>query len=157
MHPHVQLLTDFYQAFQQRDATKMGLCYHDQVVFSDPVFPQLKGEEARAMWRMLCLRGKDLEISFSQIEADDEEGQAHWEARYTFSKTGHRVHNIISASFRFQDGLISHHQDRFDLHAWASMALGWKGKLWGWLPPVQSGIRKTAAHSLAAFEAREEG
>ena len=35
----------------------MADCYHPDVHFSDPVFPSLKGDEARGMWRMLCERG----------------------------------------------------------------------------------------------------
>ena len=41
----------------------------------------------------------------------------------------------------------------FDLWRWSGMALGLKGKLLGWLPPVQGAIRKTAGDGLKAFMA----
>lgn len=154
MHPNAALLTRFYEAFARRDAEGMVACYHPDVDFSDPVFPALHGDQARGMWRMLCHRGQDLEVVFSGIEADDNSGQAHWEATYTFSQTGKKVHNVIDASFDFKDGLIIRHTDRFDLWRWAGQALGLAGKLLGWAPPLQNTVRKNAAKALAAWMSR---
>jgi ketosteroid isomerase-like protein len=154
MHANARLLTDFYAAFGRRDAEGMVTCYAPEVTFSDPVFQDLSGDDARAMWRMLCGRAKDLRVEVSGIEADDREGRAHWEAWYTFSATGQPVHNIIDARFTFKDGKILRHVDTFDLARWAGMALGLKGKLLGWLPPVQGGIRKKALAGLKEWRAR---
>jgi ketosteroid isomerase-like protein len=151
MHPNAALLRDFYAAFGRRDAEGMIACYAPDVAFSDPVFPALHGDEARAMWRMLCERGKDLRVEASGIEADDTSGKAHWEAWYTFSATGQKVHNVIDATFGFQDGKIVRHADHFDLRRWAGMALGWKGKLFGWAPPLQGAVRKQADAGLQAY------
>jgi ketosteroid isomerase-like protein len=154
MHPNARLLHDFYQAFDAHDATRMVACYAPEVTFSDPVFPLLRGVEAGAMWRMLCERGKDLRVTASRIEADDQRGSAHWDADYTFSATGRTVHNRIEARFTFRDGRIASHADRFDLWRWAGMALGVKGQLLGWLPPVQASIRRQADASLRSFMTR---
>jgi ketosteroid isomerase-like protein len=151
MHPNAELITRFYEAFGRRDAEGMVACYAPDVVFSDPVFPSLRGEEAGAMWRMLCERGKDLRVEASGIDADDRAGRAHWEAHYTFSATGQRVHNVIDARFEFKDGKITRHTDSFNLTRWAGMALGLKGKLLGWAPPVQNAIRKQADAGLRAW------
>ena len=40
-----------------------------------------------------------------------ETGRAHWEADYTFSSTGRKVHNVIDATFEFEGGLIRAHRD----------------------------------------------
>ena len=153
MHPHAQLITDFYAAFARRDAEAMAAAYHDDVVFSDPVFGELQGERARDMWRMLCARAADLRITCSGVTADDNQGRAHWEAHYTFSATGRPVWNRIDARFGFKAGKIVRHADRFDLYRWAAQALGPKGRLLGWLPPVQRKIQRTAARGLDAFVA----
>ena len=87
----------------------------------------------------------------SGIEANEREGRAHWVATYLFSATGNTVENRIDASFTFRDGRIATHQDRFDLYRWARQALGLKGLLLGWLPPVQAAVRKQAAQGLRAF------
>lgn len=86
----------------------MAACYHPEVHFSDPVFADLRGEEAGDMWRMLCGRATDLRIEFDEVTVDEDRGSAHWEAWYTFS-TGRKVHNVIDASFEFSDGLILRH------------------------------------------------
>ena len=151
MHSNTELIKSFYTAFQNRDADGMIACYRSDIIFSDPVFGTLHGPEATSMWRMLCERGKDLKIEFNNIQANENTGSAHWEAWYTFSKSKRPVHNVIEASFVFQDGKISQHTDRFNLWKWSSMALGPVGTLLGWTPFVQSGIRKEARRGLDAF------
>jgi ketosteroid isomerase-like protein len=152
MHPNASLIETFYTSFQKRDAEGMIACYHPDVRFSDPVFRDLEGPRAGAMWRMLCARAKEFSLEFRDVKADDRTGSAHWEARYLFSGTGRHVHNIIDAKFELRDGKISRHDDTFDLWRWAGMALGPKGKLLGWLPPIQSAIRKKAMGGLDEFE-----
>jgi ketosteroid isomerase-like protein len=120
------------------------------------VFTHLTGEEAFSMWRMLTARATDLRVEASGIDGDDTSGRAHWDAYYTFSATGNRVVNRIDASFEFRDGKIVRHTDRFDLRAWMAQALGLKGKLLGWLPPVQNAVRANADKGLRAYMARKQ-
>ncbi len=126
-----ELIQKFYTAFQNMDAEAMTECYHDDVAFTDPAFGALQGARAKAMWTMLCGRSKDLKVEFSGIEADKNFGKAHWEAWYTFSQTGRKVHNIIDATFEFKDGKIIKHTDVFNLKRWAGQAMGFKGMLLG--------------------------
>jgi ketosteroid isomerase-like protein len=151
MHANARLIGRFYDSFARRDPEGMIACYHPEVTFSDPAFPNLDARHARAMWRMLVERGRDLEVRASGIEADDAQGRAHWDATYTFSATGRKVTNSIDAAFAFRDGLIVTHRDRFDLWRWAGMALGAKGRLLGWTPLVQNAIRAQAAKGLASY------
>ena len=125
------LIETFYTGLKERNADKMIACYHDDIVFEDPAFGKLKGERAKKMWQMLCKNGKNLHIDFSNIKADDQQGSAHWEAKYTFSQTGRSVHNKVDAQCEFKDGKIIRHTDHFNLHQWAGQAMGWKGKLLG--------------------------
>jgi hypothetical protein len=129
----------------------MAACYSRTAQFHDPVFTSLAGWKIAAMWQMLCERATDLELSIGAITAGDQSGSAHWEARYTFGATGRPVHNVIEASFLFVGGKIERHTDRFDLYAWARQALGLKGLLLGWSPPLRRAIRAQAAHGLETF------
>jgi hypothetical protein len=140
-----------YTCFQQKDWPGMQSCYHDRARFSDPVFQHLQAKEVRAMWHMLVLSGKDLTVSFGDVQADEVKGSCHWEATYTFSRSGRRVHNVIEATFGFADGKIILHHDQFNFWRWAGMALGWPGKLMGWSAVVQEKVRGTAQNSLSAF------
>lgn len=148
MHPNERTIRAFYTAFQNRDAGAMTACYHPDVRFSDPVFPDLRGARAGAMWRMLCERAADLAIEFRDVTADDRRGAAHWDARYTYTATGRPVLNRIDAAFEFEGGRIVRHTDTFDLYRWARQALGPIGLLLGWTPAVQKKIRRTAAAAL---------
>jgi ketosteroid isomerase-like protein len=106
------LVTEFYSAFQRKDATTMGALYHDQAEFSDPVFPSLDAEHVRGMWRMFCDRpDSDLDVQFSEVRSTgSDSATAHWDARYTF-RTGRKVLNQIDAAFTFKDGKILRHVD----------------------------------------------
>jgi limonene-1,2-epoxide hydrolase len=125
------LIERFYTAFQNKDGETMISCYHEDVIFCDPAFGELKGDNAKAMWRMLCRNTSDLKIEFSDISASLKKGLSHWEAWYTFSKTGRKVHNIVNSEFEFKDSKIIKHTDTFNLHKWASQAFGLKGRLFG--------------------------
>ncbi|WP_430468313.1 nuclear transport factor 2 family protein [Winogradskyella ouciana] len=127
------LIETFYKAFNNLDASTMCSCYHEDIVFEDPAFGRLEGERAKAMWQMLCESQKDknFKVEVSNINSNDTEGSAHWEAYYIFSKSGRKVHNKIDAQFEFKDGLIINHKDNFNLHKWARQALGFKGLVIG--------------------------
>lgn len=155
MHPHEAVIREFYAAFARHDAEAMARCYHDEVFFSDTVFPRLHGEEARDMWRMLVSRAPDLEIVLEDASASAEGGRAHWTARYTFTKTGRKVVNRIEAMFAFRDGKIVRHFDRFPFWRWSAQALGPLGRFLGWFAPVKWMVRKQAAAQLDRFRSRK--
>lgn len=152
MNANEETLKRFYTAFQKRDAAGMAACYAPDVRFSDPVFADLRGADAGAMWKMLCERGKDLRLEFRDVRADATTGSAHWEAWYTFSASGRKVHNVIEATFEFRDGMIVKHTDRFDLYRWSRQALGPAGVLLGWSPLLQNKVRAMAAKGLADYQ-----
>ncbi|MCB9233271.1 MAG: nuclear transport factor 2 family protein [Bacteroidia bacterium] len=150
-----ELITRFYEAFQVRDAAGMNACYHEDIVFTDPAFGTLKGDDARAMWTMLCQNATDLKVEFSNVELTNTGGKAHWEAWYTFSQTGRPVHNIIDAEFEFKDGKIIRHTDTFNLHKWAKQALGFKGWLLGGTGFFEKKLHEQTNGLLEKFKARQ--
>src|ERR1044071_4366738 len=151
MHPNENLIETFYTSFQKLDAEAMSRCYHPDIRFSDPFFTNLSGAEASGMWRMLCSQAKNFELTFSDIQANDQTGKAHWEAQYDFSATGRRVHNKIDAEFEFRDGKIIKHTDTFDFWKWSRMALGPIGFLLGWTPLVRKKVQRQARERLSKF------
>lgn len=157
-HPQIfimkNLIESFYTAFSALDAESMVACYHKDIVFEDPAFGVLKGEQAKNMWRMLCnsQKGKDFKVIFSNIDASEGKGAAHWEAFYHFSQTGRKVHNKIDAQFEFSNGKIIKHTDDFNLHQWAAQAMGLKGSLLGWTPFFKSKLQTQTHKLLRKFE-----
>jgi ketosteroid isomerase-like protein len=151
---HTELIERFYTSFAKRDAEGMIACYHPQVRFSDPVFGDLDAREVAGMWRMLCERAQQFSLEFSDVRADADTGSAHWEARYLFSATGRKVHNVIDANFRFADGKIIEHRDEFDFYRWSRQALGPTGLLLGWTSMVQNKVRGQAREGLERYLAQ---
>ena len=148
---NTQIIERFYGAFADGDGAAMAACYAPDVHFSDPVFRDLHGDRAGAMWRMLTAGPGDVRIELLEHEAGDERGSAHWRAHYTFTPTGRPVVNDIRARFRFAGGLIAEHHDTFSFHRWARQALGPAGLLLGWTPLMRSAVRRKAARQLEAF------
>ena len=151
MHPNRALIERFYSCFQLLDGDGMVQCYHEEIEFSDPVFPNLKGSDVGAMWKMLCSNAQGFELMFNDAQADDTTGGVHWEAKYIFSSTHRKVHNKIDATFRFKDGKIIQHHDRFNFWKWSIMALGPVGLILGWSPVVKNKVQRQAATKLERY------
>jgi len=118
------LIERLYGAMDRHDGAAMAACYAPDAHFQDPVFGDLSGEQAGRMWRMLTARSDDLRVDLVEHSADDGTGSARWVARYTFTATGRPVVNDVRATFRFADGLIAEHVDRFSFWRWSRQALG---------------------------------
>lgn len=129
----------------------MQQCYADDATFSDAVFENLNAAEVKAMWQMLITKGKDLQLEFKNVEADENRGSAEWIATYTFSATGNKVINKIKANFVFENGKIKKHQDSFDFYNWSKQALGFKGLLLGRTSFLHNKVKQQAKNNLIKF------
>ena len=152
METNKQVIEKFYTAFQKLDYQTMNSCYGDNIAFNDPAFGLLRGDEAKAMWELLCKNAKDFSLTFSNIQLLDEEyATCNWIASYTFSKTGRKVINKVKAHMLLKDGKIIEHSDAFKLSNWAAQALGFKGVLFGWTGFMKRKIQSNARKNLIAF------
>ena len=154
MHPNAELLHRYYAVFSALDADTMQACYARDAHFRDEVFTLAGAEQIGAMWHMLCdatqPRGRDVwRLEASGIDAHDGRGGGHWEARYRFGPGGRVVHNRIDAEFKFRDGRIVGHHDRFDFWRWSRQALGAPGWLLGWTPWLRAKVQTQAMRQLA--------
>ena len=151
------LIEKFYTSFQAKDAAGMNACYAPDVRFRDPVFEQLNGDRARAMWSMLNAANSGLKLDYQVKSVSAGEGEATWVANYTFSATGRAVENHVTSHFWFADGQIKRQEDSFSLYRWAAQALGLQGQLLGWTPMVQAAIRSRARGNLDKYLAAAPG
>ncbi len=152
MHINEKNISVFYTAFSQLDYATMQSCYHNEAVFSDPVFGLLDVNQTRAMWEMLCKRAKDFQLSFGNIQLLDEEyATCDWIAVYTFTETGKKVVNSAKAHMRFKDGLIIGHSDAFAIYRWSRQAFGIIGWLFGWSSFMHKKIQLRARITLQRF------
>tara|TARA_B110000211_G_C14072377_1_gene550508 strand:+ start:2381 stop:2854 length:474 start_codon:yes stop_codon:yes gene_type:complete len=149
---HSEIIEQFYTSFSNGNAEEMIACYHKDIVFRDPVFGTLQGEEAVKMWEMLLSKRTDsTKISFSNVKTSNDTGTANWRAEYIYGEKKRKIINIISAHFKFKDGKIIEHVDSFDLWKWSGQALGPIGVLLGWTPFIKNKIQKTVKRRLSKF------
>ncbi|MEL6535860.1 MAG: nuclear transport factor 2 family protein [Bacteroidota bacterium] len=147
-----EVITRFYTAFAEGDTETMATCYADNVQFEDPAFGKLKGPEVMGMWSMLLERSKgQLQLTLKEVTGSGNSGAAVWEARYPFGPKKRPVHNVISATFTFQDGKISQHTDVFPFWRWSRQALGLPGLLLGWTPFLRSKVGQQTRSLLKRY------
>ncbi len=147
-----ELIKKFYTAFSDGNWKGMVECYHENIVFQDPVFGILKGERACKMWEMLLSQKKeDTKINFDIIQASADNGKANWVAEYVYGEKNRKVINKVSAEFKFKEGKIIEHLDTFDLWKWTRQAIGTVGYLVGWTPFMKRKIQKPTNKYLDKF------
>ena len=153
----IELIERFYAAFDRRDGAAMAACYAPDARFSDPVFGRLDAQQTGAMWEMLTSRAEDLTVELAERDADGDRGTAHWIAHYTFTQTGRPVVNDVRATFRFHDGLIVEHTDKFNWWRWARQALGTSGVWLGWTPQLRLRVHRQARAGLDRWMQERNG
>ncbi len=152
MNENETLVKRFYTAFQQLDAKGMNACYSNDIVFYDPMFELLRGDEAKAMWEMLCKNAKDFSLQFDSIkDLDDGYYNCNWTATYTFSKSGRKVVNMCKAYMKIENGQIIEHSDGWSLAKWSAQAIGLPGKLFGWMGLFRRRLKNNAKRSLLNY------
>jgi hypothetical protein len=145
-----KVLTKFYDAFKALDAKTMAGLYHEQASFTDPAFPDLRGERIGMMWTMMCRRAKNFELTYKILFADERKAQVEWQAKYLYA--GKRpVTNNILATISLWDGLIVRHVDEFDFARWARQALGLPGLFAGNTEWLRRKVQVTAGDQLNQF------
>lgn len=150
--PDAEVALRFWAALAARDAAGMATCYAPDATFEDEVF-NLRGAACGTMWRMLFQSAADLQVETGKLHVDDGVAHGTWEATYTFSGTGRKVHNKIRTRLVLRDGKIADHKDEFPFYKWSRQALGVKGWLLGWTPIVRFAVRRQARRRLERWTA----
>ena len=108
MQTNAEVINRFYTAFQQKDYQGMNACYSDDIVFSDPAFGLLRGEEAKYMWEMLCKNAKDFSLRAIRDEALELGGNAILGVEFSYHALGtHNDMMILLVSTRGTAVLLS--------------------------------------------------
>lgn len=148
---NAEIAHNFYTAFVNKDSDAMRYFYSKDVVFKDPAFGTLKGEDVFSMWEMLFQNGKDLEVRFNIEKEEEDTVKVKWIANYTFSKTKRKVENHVTATLKFSDNKIIEHTDDFDFYNWSKQALGTIGVMFGWTNWFQRKFNQEATSSLHKY------
>ncbi len=154
MTTNEHLITNFYEAFAQKDLAMMASLYHKDATFKDPIF-YLKGDSIMDMWTMLLKSSNDVDVSLRRVKTHSNKLEASWHVTYTFSATGNYVHNTIWSTFTIKDGKIYTHTDHFSFYKWAKRAFGFTGLLLGWTAFFHNKVRREAMEKLEKFKKKQ--
>ncbi|MCT8340444.1 nuclear transport factor 2 family protein [Flavobacteriaceae bacterium TK19130] len=147
-----ELAHQFYSSFTEKNAEGMISCYSDDIHFYDPVFGNLYGAEAKAMWGMLT-KNMDANgtIDYELVEIHELKAIVKWKASYPFGPKRRIVVNNITAELYVEDGKIVKHIDTFNLWKWSRQAFGVPGILLGWTPFFKRKLRSTVRKRLTRY------
>ena len=151
------LLRKYFDAFARLDGETMASCYHASASFSDPVFPDLRGERVGWRWRMLARGARDMQLTWDVLFADERKAQVRWQARYRLADGGRAVTNEVLSTLALWDETIVRQVDEFDFWRWSRSSLGLAGLALGWMPAVRAAAQREALAQLDRYIARSAG
>ncbi len=151
------LVRRYFDALARLDADALAACYHPSASFSDPIFPDLRGERVPWRWRMLARGAADMHLDYVIVFGDERKAQVKWTAAYRFAGSGRRVRNEVVSTLALWDGAIVRQVDEFDFWRWSRSSLGFAGLLLGWFGPAQRLAQRRAAEQLDRYIANANG
>lgn len=131
---NINTVESFFRAYDNLNYEAMNACYRSDIVYSDPLFGMLEGQQVFDKVEMICKNVRDFNLTVENIEeVDPEYITCKWKADY-FSMNSRRHIVFHSKAFmKLKDGIITEHSEGFSLTKWIAQAYGWKGKFFGWL------------------------
>ena len=127
-----QLITDFFEAFKNKDFEKMNKCYFEEVQYFDPMFHFLNGKYVMLMWKHRYQHAENFSLNWHSIE---HLGSGYYTVKYEISYeyvNKKSIHLSVKSHIRIQNFLISEHSDAFSMHQFLKCANGFIGELLGW-------------------------
>ncbi len=136
----------FFRAYAKADPVLIGQCLHQQISFSDPLFPDLRGARALLRWHWLLRQTQDLSVQHQVIFADDRKAQLKVNVSYSWH--GRQVNLPVLTTLTIWDDLIVRHVDEYSYYEYAKQAQGLAGRVLGALPMAQSAVQRRALQAV---------
>lgn len=142
----------FFKAFSEADYRQMSDCYADDIIYSDPVFGLMQGDDVRKMWQMICKGARNLSVQYSGIEELDEMYvTCLYKVSYYFELTQKHICYSAKAFMKIEEGKITEHSDGYRLSSFISNAYGIKGKLLSWSGYMKKSVQNRYRTLLQNF------
>ena len=150
MDPYETLVRELLARLAARDAEGAARCYHAEIFYSDPRFPQVGGCAVGVLWRMRFDQEPQFALTVDEVGVDGQGGAfARWHWRYVHH--GRPVAVRVRSMFAFRDERIVRHYDHFSFWDWAAQAHGALGTALGWSAPFKWKLRRDAMRRLERF------
>jgi hypothetical protein len=140
------LVERFFNAFGNGDWRTMARCYHDKASFTDPIFPDLRGEQIVYYWHQWFKENEGIKLNYSQLFADERKAQVQWNVRYTYQ--GRAVKHDATSTLAIWDDQIVRHVDEFALGGYLRQREGLLTGLLSGIPLVHQRVQRSARSRL---------
>ncbi|MCZ8181486.1 MAG: nuclear transport factor 2 family protein [Beijerinckiaceae bacterium] len=137
-----------FEALQSGAIDAVRAAYLPEAVLEHPVLGGLHGPEIDQYWATFLKRTPDFVLDFTITHVVGSIAVAEWSAAYTFFETGRPMRLAGLSVLTLQDGLVKHHEERFDRRAWSYQALGLSGLLISCMPGSRSFLRQEARRAF---------
>lgn len=155
--PSYRVAHSYFDHLQDRNAAGAVELCHPDLHYFDPILGDLHGREALARWPIFFAQPHEPSLHFFDITAKDDTVHVRYFLHYTDAETGRKIDHGISAELTIRDNRITHHKDTFDIWRFATMKLGMRGRLLGFLPSTADALRKKARAELDAYLRQAKG
>ena len=145
------LVRRYFDALARLDGEAMAACVHPMASYSDPMFPDLRGDAVGWRWRMLTSGATDMHLAYDIVFGDERKAQVKWQAQYRFVSSGRSVSNQVTSTLAFWDQKIVRQVDEYDFLRWSRSSLGLAGALLAQLPPLRRAAQRRARQQLQGF------
>ncbi|WP_018629278.1 nuclear transport factor 2 family protein [Niabella aurantiaca] len=149
---NIEIIELFFSAFGSLDHRGMNALYSKEIIYSDPLFGMLEGEQVADKWEMVCMGIREFELTVIKTEEIDHEyATCKWKATWRSSRSNRRIRFEAKSFMRFADQQIIEHSDGFSLTKWIAQAYGIKGEFFGWTNFMKRRVQKEYQRRLEAF------
>ncbi|SDD35446.1 Ketosteroid isomerase-related protein [Niabella drilacis] len=149
---NIEIIESFFTAFGNRNHQAMNALYSDDIVYSDPLFGMLEGQQVMDKWEMICRDIRDFRLTvIKSEEIDHEYATCQWKATWYSSRSKKQIVFDAKSFMRFGGGKIIEHSDGFSLTKWIAQAYGLRGQFFGWLNFMKRKVQREYRGRLERF------
>ncbi len=142
-----EIVNTFYEALNKGDIKTIRQLYHPEAVYKSEMFT-LKGQEVFALWYTASQPEMNLKVECTSLKEVNNEVHTTWNISYQLSVVNRTVKLSEIGLFRFKDGKIIFHQDKYSFYSWCKQTFGPIGWLFGWTTWLKKRVSKQALKTI---------
>jgi hypothetical protein len=146
-----QVLHRYQQAFSQGSIESIKRCYASDVIYFDPLYGYLHGDQVGYMWASKFAEFATYTISTGELA---DQGDGYYNMKYDIAYTSRSQMSIkmaVQCFFKIDDERIVEQSEAFSVHELLRQERGLIGHLMGWNRMMQQSRKNKARRMLLNF------
>ena len=121
-----------FSALSSRNAVAAAACYDERAVFSSPIIGEVRGADIESLWHAIFAATRDNALSYAVVDLGLTSARVEGVTTYSLVSSGRSVTSRFNSLLHVRDHRVCRHDDTLDPWAWARMAFGPTGFVFGW-------------------------